>query len=177
MTPFKNQTFIDPVFLLVLLLAVGCALPPPPSTEEDRLRPPAGAEHQSGTAKTGQQLASLEITERGRQTLADGRVEQAVSLFEKAISLDPRNPYAYYYLGKSRFIRKEYDRILTPLEQARHYFLKERGWLSKVHALRGQAYEALTHWAEARAEFLKAIEMDGQNSEARDGLKRVRELF
>lgn len=173
----RAENFFHAAFLLTLLFSFlivpGCALPPPTPSEDDRLRLPAGSERESAPAKTGQQMASLELTERGRRTLDQGQVDQALSLLQKAISLDPRNPYAYYYLGKARYIKKDYDRILTPLEQARVYFLNERVWLSRVHTLRGQTFEALSRWEEARAEFRKAIEMDRQNPEAREGLNRA----
>ncbi len=174
------EKFLAAAFLLPLLLfslvVPGCALPPPVPSEDDRLKPPAGAERKSAPAKTGQQMASLELTERGRRTLDEGRVDQALSLLQQALSLDPRNPYAYYYLGKARYIRKEYEGILTPLEQARVYFLKERVWLSRVHTLRGQTFEALNRREEALVEFQKAMEMDRRNPEAREGLNRAREL-
>lgn len=171
---FKKK--LPGAILLTLLTIPGCALPPPAPPEDERLRVPAGAERQSAPIKTGQQMASLEITERGRRTLEEGKVDQALSLLQKALSLDPRNPYAYYYIGKARYIRKEYTKILTPLDQAQVYFLKERGWLSRVHTLRGQTFEALSRPEEALSEFKKAITMDRSNPEARKGLSRLRDL-
>lgn len=159
------------VYLILLLGPGGCTLPP--VSDEDPLHPPTGSTREVDFAKTGQQLASLELTERGRQILSEGKIDQSISLFQKAISLDPRNPYAYYYFGQARFMKKEYEQILTPLDQARIYFLKERGWLSKVHTLRGKTFEALLRPDEARAEFKMAIKLDRRNFEAREGLKRL----
>lgn len=152
---------------------VGCTLPAHPPSDDGPLRPPAGSSREADSAKTGQQLASLELTERGRDTLLSGQVDQAISLFQKALSLDPRNPYAYFYLGEARFIRKEYQETLTPLEQARVYFLKDRHWLSRVHTLRGRTFEALLQPDDADVEFRKALDLDRGNSEARDGLNRL----
>ncbi len=72
------------------LPAVGCMKPaltpdPPPSSES-----PA----------TPRVLASLQLTEQGRNLLNKGKPDAAISVFERAINLNPGSGENYYYLSE-----------------------------------------------------------------------------
>ncbi|MBI3597730.1 MAG: tetratricopeptide repeat protein [Nitrospirae bacterium] len=127
-------------------------------------------------SQTGQQEASLQLTDEGRQLLASGRLDEAVSVFQKAISLYPSNPYAYYYLGQARYLKRDYAQSLAPLRQAELYLSDNPAWLARVYALRGQIDEALSQLNEARNQYQKALSFDPRNPEAREGLDRIQNL-
>jgi tetratricopeptide (TPR) repeat protein len=158
-----------------LLLSTGC-LPSPgePPMGEPPLTPIMGGTTDS--SQTGQQEASLQLTDEGRQLLDEGRFDEAASVFQKAISLYPNNPYAYYYLGQSRYLKKDYARSLAPLRQAELYLSGDPVWLARVYALRGQIDEALSQPDDARNQYQKALAFDPGNSEAREGLERIQSL-
>jgi len=128
------------------------------------------------SSQTGQQEASLQLTDEGRQLLASGRWDEAASVFQKAISLYPNNPYAYYYLSQARYLKKDYSHSLAPLRQAELYLSDDSVWMARVYALRGQVHEALSQLDEARDQYQKALSFDPQNAEAREGLDRIQSL-
>jgi tetratricopeptide (TPR) repeat protein len=158
-----------------LLLSAGC-IPSPvePPMGEPPLTPITGGT--TDASQTGQQEASLQLTDEGRQLLEEGRLDEAASVFQKAISLYPNNPYAYYYLGQSRFLKKDYARSLAPLRQAELYLSGDSVWLARIYALRGQIYEALSQPNDARNQYEKSLSFDARNSEAREGLERIQNL-
>jgi len=169
--------FLGPWWIVAaaFLLLPGC-IPPSggPPTGEPPLTPITG--RTADPSRTGQEEASLQLTDQGRRLMASGRLDEADSVFQKAISLYPNNPYAYYYLGQARYLRKDYTRSLTPLRQAELYLSDDPAWLARVHALHGQVDEALSQFDDARNQYQKALALDSRNPEARDGLARVQTL-
>jgi TPR repeat/Tetratricopeptide repeat len=158
-----------------LLLSAGCIGPPgEPASGEPPMNPITGRITDPG--QTGQQEASLQLTEEGRELLTSGRLEEAASVFQKAISLYPNNPYAYYYLGQARYLKRDYVQSLTPLRQAELYLSGDPAWLARVYALRGQIFEARSQLDEARGQYQKALSLDSSNVDAREGLDRIQGL-
>ena len=176
MNPQRKFYSVRPWWFLaaVLLLSAGCIPSPEPPTGEPPLTPITGGTTDS--SQTGQQEASLQLTDEGRQLLDEGRLDEAASVFQKAISLYPNNPYAYFYLAQSRYLKKDYARSLTPLRQAELYLSGDSVWLARVYTLRGQIDEALSQINDARDQYQKALSFDPRNSEAREGLERVQGL-
>jgi len=177
MNPQRKFYSVRPWWFLaaVLLLSTGCIPSPEPPTGEPPLTPITGGTTDS--SQTGQQEASLQLTDEGRQLLDEGRLDEAASVFQKAISLYPNNPYAYFYLAQSRYLKKDYARSLTPLRQAELYLSGDSVWLARVYALRGQIDEALSQPNEARNQYQKALAFDSHNSDAREGLERIQKLL
>ena len=99
-----------------------------------------------------------------------------LTLFQKAISLQPKNPYAYYYLGRARYLLQEYTQALAPLGQAELYLARDAAWRARIYALRGRIYEARIDYAQARTQYEKALGLDPENAEAREGLDRLLQL-
>ena len=158
-----------------LFLLSGCI---PPSEElpvgEPPLKPITG--RTTDPSRTGQQEASLQLTDQGRQLMASGRPDEAASVFQKAISLYPNNPYAYYYLAQARYMKRDYTQSLPPLGQAELFLSGDPSWLARVYALRGQVFEALARLDEAKGQYQKALASDSGNPDAREGIERIESL-
>ncbi len=163
------------ILAVALVLLPGC-IPPPGelSTGEPPLKPITG--RTTDPSQTGQQEASLQLTDEGRRQLASGRLDEAVSIFQKAISLYPKNSYAYYYLAQARYLKKDYGRSLPPLGQAELFLSSDPSWLARVYALRGQIFEALVRLDEAKGQYQKALASDSGNPDAREGIERIQRL-
>jgi tetratricopeptide (TPR) repeat protein len=163
-----------PAIMAVLFLVSGCvpAAESPPG--EPALKPITN--RTTDPSQTGQQEASLQLTDQGRQLLASGRWDEAGSVFQKAISLYPNNPYAYYYLGEARYFKKDYAQALAPLRQAELYLSDDPAWLARIYALRGRIDEALLKPDDARRQYQKALAFDSRNLDAREGLDRIQNL-
>jgi predicted Zn-dependent protease len=46
-------------------------------------------------------VASLELITQGQALLREGRLDQAISVLERAMSMDPQNGKSYYYLAEA----------------------------------------------------------------------------
>ena len=169
--------FFYGLLIAVVLLPVGCThLQPVLTLEEPPLRPYAASNRIQQTDIAGQENASIELTDQGLNYLNGWQLNEAISLFEKAIAVHPSNPYAYYYLAKVRYIRNEYSQTLALLGKAELYLQGDSRWLSWVYVLRGKTYEALFRLDEARLLYQQSILKDPRNAEARDGIDRLSNL-
>ena len=163
------------LFMVVsFLLSMGCTPPQRSVTPEELpLKPLLGTAQPADPGQAGLQAASLQLTEEGREHLRSGRLDEAMSTFQKAISLSSSNPYAYYYLGETRYLRQEYQQSLPLLERAELFLLADPIWLSKVHVLRGKNYEALSRYEEAKGQYQQALAEDPRNPDAQEGIERL----
>ncbi|MCI0526189.1 MAG: tetratricopeptide repeat protein [Nitrospira sp.] len=143
------------------------------NSDELPLKPVSGPDPQSDLEQSGRQAASFKLTEEGRDYLRSGRLDEARSKFEKAISLSSSNPYAYFYLGEVRYLKQEYKKSLPLLERAELFLLRDTVWLSRVHVLRGKNYEGLSLFDEARDQYQQALAEDPNNPEAQEGIQRL----
>jgi tetratricopeptide (TPR) repeat protein len=162
------------ILATVLYLLSGCIPPAEFPPAEPALKPITN--RTTDPSQTGQQDASLQLTDQGRQLLASGRWDEAASVFQKAISLYPNNPYAYYYLAQARYLKRDFAQSLTPLQQAELYLSGDPAWLARIYALRGQVDEALLKPDDARSQYQKALTFDSRNQDAREGLDRIQNL-
>ena len=163
--------------LVILLLPwMGCVPSQQAVAPEDLpLKPFTGTGQASTSDQDGRQAASLQLTQEGREYLRSGRLDEAMSKFQKAISLSSSNPYAYYYLGEARYRKQEYQQSLPLLDRAELFLLRDSVWLSRVHVLRGKNYEALSRFDEAKGQYQQALAEDPHNPEALEGIQRLQE--
>lgn len=147
-------------------LSEGTATVQPP--EEESLLPLI-----SGSTPA-QHAASLRCVEQGRLLLASGQRERAREWFERALSLDATNPYAYYFLARAALLNQRPDQAETFLARARSFSggLGPR-WQSRFAALQGEIWETVGRFPEARRAYQEATEADPANSAARSGLARL----
>jgi tetratricopeptide (TPR) repeat protein len=161
---------------VLLQVCLGCT-PYYSSVDRDELPlkplPSMGGAGDIGLA--GRQGASLQLTVEGREQLRSGRLDEAISKFQKAISLSSSNPYAYYFFGEARYLKQEYEQSLSLLERAEQYSVDDPVWLARVHVLRGKNYEALSHYEEAKDNYQEALDNDPYNPEAKEGIHRLQE--
>ena len=157
-----------------LYLLSGCIPPAEFPPAEPPLKPITGRSAEPEQA--GQQEASFQMTDQGRQQIASGRFDEAISIFQKAISIYPKNSYAYYYLAQARYLKKDYGQSLPPLGRAELFLSGDPSWLARVYALRGQVFEALARIDEAKGQYQKALASDSGNPDAREGIERIESL-
>jgi cytochrome c-type biogenesis protein CcmH/NrfG len=107
--------------LLILVLAVvlfsGCVKQI--AREETRQRSP-------------REKASLQLTEEGRQLLAEDKPEQAIRLLEQAISLNPDNGRCYYYLAEAWLQKGNPSEAGQFNSLANNYLKKDKDWKALV---------------------------------------------
>ncbi len=119
-------------------------------------------------------VASFRTAAEGLRRMRQGDLGAAEELLEKALSQDPRNPFAYLYLAEIRLQRDEARQALVLLNQAEVLFQDHPYWLGEVYTRKGNCLEALHAPAEAKEAFEKALEYNPWNEQARERLKRER---
>ena len=97
--------------LLGLSLALGCAGYGPRGSAGPRI---------SDVAREGDpaRRASLRLVDQGLATESSGSRRQAVVQYERALSIDPTNPYAYMALARHFVEVEDYERGLEYVAQA-----------------------------------------------------------
>jgi len=124
-------------------------------------------------APTPARAASLRITERQRVELEKGHVDDAVRELAHAISIDPSNSYAYFYLGRAYVARKGYAQALTFFKRAEIGLASNSAWLGEIYAFEGLSLEQSGKSVEAEAAYQKALAATPGNLTARVGATRL----
>ncbi len=162
--------------LLAVLFISGCAALGRGKAHEKELRR-AVLEDQSFTVEAvpadapAHRAASLRLAAEGYRALRAGRAEEAEDRLEKALSVDPRNPFCYLYLAEIRFGEGETQQAIILLHQAEVQFQGHPYWLGEVYTREGLYWESLDLWDKARSAYLKALEHNPWNEESKQRLE------
>jgi len=148
------------IFLLPVLLLLGCALP-------GAYFPSIGGEGLHLSELSGQgdaaRRASLRLVLEGLDADAAGRPDRALGLYEQALRVDSVNPYVYLAMARHFAESENPDRALRFLDQSESLLAAEDAKGPRVEAqlvgIRGVVYAA-----------------DGNSEEAALLLKRARQL-
>ena len=143
---------------------------PTPQISDSSLAPLINA------APTPARAASLRITEKQRVELEKGHVDDAVRELAHAISIDPSNSYAYFYLGRAYVARKGYPQALTFFKRAEIGLASNSAWLGEIYAFEGLSLEQSGKSVEAEAAYQKALAATPGNLTARVGATRLAAL-
>jgi len=121
--------------------------------------------------------ASLRATEQARKELADGRLDEAMRSLGPAVSIDPSNPYAYFYLGRVYSARRDFSQALTFFKRAEIGFGSNPQWLGATIGNEGTCYEELNQMSDAADAYRRALAAAPDNLMARAGYGRLGEPF
>ena len=139
-------------FLFVLLLAIGVvfmgctttsprAVPPPYSPFPS---PPPSAPSKPETAVIPEErkepeerpgpraVASLQMTEQGRELIERNKVDDAIAVLERAVSLNPGNGQNYYYLAEAWLQKRNISQAGEFNSLAGTYLEGDQTWMLKV---------------------------------------------
>jgi tetratricopeptide (TPR) repeat protein len=120
--------------LLLLGIAVtGCAAPvlPPAETVPVKNVPVPEETRLPGTDDP-RERASLGLTEQGRVLLIDGRVDEAIGLFERALNISPANGCNYFFLAEAWILKGDYYQAREWNGMAETYLREDETWIGKV---------------------------------------------
>ncbi|MBI3019158.1 MAG: hypothetical protein HYY61_04630 [Deltaproteobacteria bacterium] len=140
--------------LFLLSLLSGCALFRPTASIDDPLlnfytdTPPAHTQ------------AALRLTERAREEVHARKYDIATEHLQKALTIDPQCPFAYYFLALSSHHTGDYKKSNGFLEKAKQLFSFSPFWKAQSYHLSGLNFEKLGNKKIAQAQFKKAKEID-----------------
>ncbi len=124
------------------------------------------------TADTPARAAALRVTEQARVGLAAGQTDSALRDLGRAVSIDPGNPFGYFYLGRAYIARHNYAQALTFFKRAEIGFAARPDWLGETVAFEGVCYEELGQTTEAALAYKRAVGSAPNNLMARVGFSR-----
>jgi len=117
--------------------------------------------------------ASLRVTDQARAQILNNHPDDAVQSLGRAISIDPSNSYAYFYLGRAWLSSKNYEQALTFFKRAQIGFDANPGWLAETLSFEGLAYEQSGNNSDALVAYQKAVDAEPGNLMARVALTRL----
>ena len=125
------------------------------------------------SAPTPARATSLRITEQQRVELERGHTDDAIRELAHAISIDPSNSYAYFYLGRAYVARRDYGQAETFFKRAEIGVASNSVWLGETYAFEGVCLEQAGKSADAAAAYQKALAASPGNLTARVGVTRL----
>jgi len=105
--------------------------------------------------------------------IEDGHLDDAIRDLAYAVSIDPSNAYAYFFLGRAYAAKKDYGQAITFFKRAETGLGKSPAWLGETYAFEGVSYEEAGKQAEAAAAYQKALGATPGNLTARVGFTRL----
>jgi cytochrome c-type biogenesis protein CcmH/NrfG len=124
-------------------------------------------------APTPARVASLRLTEQARQELLKGDANAALQDLGRAVSIDPGNPFEYYYLGRVYLTRHNLPQAATFFQRAELGFAGRPDWLGETLSFEGACDEQLGRSPDAVKAYKRAVALAPGNFRAQAGLGRV----
>ncbi len=125
------------------------------------------------SATTAERAASLRLTETARKALYANHLGDTELLLSRAVSIDPTNPYAYFYLGRTSLLKRDYQQALTFFQRAELGLASDPKWLAEATGYEGLAYEEDGDNSKALLAYRRALDLDGGNLTATVGFARL----
>jgi tetratricopeptide (TPR) repeat protein len=124
-------------------------------------------------ADTPARAAALRVTEQARTELGAGKTDDAIRDLGRAVSIDPGNPFEYFYLGRAYIARRNYAQALIFLKRAEIGFAARPDWLGATVGFEGACYEELGQNSDAALAYQRALGTAPSNLTARVGYSRL----
>jgi hypothetical protein len=145
--------------------------PPPAPSRPSATQPDDGPLTGKITPATpAARSAALRLTEEGRQRLAAGDPNRAIELLERAVTVDARLPYPYYFLAKAHADAGHTALAHRFCDRAAQKLANEPYWRSRVDELRGKLLADEGKTAEAEAAYRRALDAWPGNRAAAEAL-------
>lgn len=141
-----------------------------PATSENMLFDP-------DVKRRSHQQASLELVKDGISALDRGNIDLAIRKFQKAISVDSRSGYAYFYFARARFLQKDWNQVIALSEKATLLLGRNPVFLSRAYLLKAQAFANQKQYLQALAACESAIDADTHNVHAKLLKTRIKNLY
>lgn len=178
--PVRRASRLPWIAAVLIVLSGGCASSPllqrgDPRPQARTVEADRDGERPSRISPeaTPERSASLRLTDQGRIALERGETGPAVDHLERAIQIDPANPFAYYHLGLARRDQGRPEEALTLLSQAEVLFRDRPHWVCETLVVMGEIHESRGRRREAAGCYRRALEANPASREAADGLEHT----
>ena len=117
--------------------------------------------------------ASLRFAEQGRKAIETSKLDDAIRDLGRAISIDPTDPYAYFYLGRAYMMKRDCPQALAFFGRSEVGVRAVPAWLGEVKSFEGACLEEQGKFPEAAAAYKQALDVAPGNLMARTGYGRL----
>lgn len=100
--------------------------------QEEIIEPPSKPSAPSEPVPEARILATASLVEQGKAYLDKGKPDQALNVFERALSVYPGNGKTYYYMAEAWAMKKNKRQALEFNRLARMYLGNHPEWRDKV---------------------------------------------
>jgi clan AA aspartic protease (TIGR02281 family) len=98
--------------------------------------------------------------QRGIEAFKDNKNQEALDYFNKEITDNPHNGFAFYYIALLHFADNGFGKALTAVNSALKYLpSKEKTWIAAAYKKRGDVYLCLEDTLKAIPDYSTAIKM------------------
>lgn len=154
------------------------ALGPPPALDASTITTTpdpseAPLDQEIARAESPSLVASMRVTEQARKELARGKTDDAIRTLGRAVSIEPANPFEYFYLGRSYMVKKNYQQALTFFKRAEIGLGSRPDWHGAALSYEGACYEVLGKTVDAAQAYQRALAQAPNNLMARVGYSRL----
>jgi hypothetical protein len=147
---------------------VGSVQPSPPVSDQPLTALIDGADKDQPALS-----ASLRFVETARQALDVSKADDAIRGLGRAVSIDPSDPYAYFYLGRAYMMKHDYAQALAFFSRSEVGLRGIPAWLGEVKSFEGACLEQQGKFPEAVQAYKDALEAAPNNLMARVGYGRL----
>lgn len=116
--------------------------------------------------------AGEEAKNEGNSALNEGRLEDAIACYTKAIGLEPENHVFYSNRSAANTRAKKFDAAVSDAERC---IALKPDW-ARGYSRHGYALLALKRFEEAAAAYQKGLDIDSGDQSMRDGLKKAQTM-
>lgn len=117
--------------------------------------------------------ASLRFVEQARQALDDSKADEAIHVLGRAVSIDPTDPYAYFYLGRAYMMKNDYAQALAFFGRSEVGLRSLPAWLGEAKSFEGACLEQQNKFSQAAQAYKDALDAAPNNLMARAGYGRL----
>lgn len=142
----------------------GCVAAP---TSEEMASP------QPETGAPPQEVAAYHLVEDGREQLADGQTEVALSTFQKALALSPSSPHANLALAEAKVQQGQFRAALVYCDRVTRLAGDDPAWRWRVALIRAHAFEGVGDVVRSATEYRRVLDDVPDNQDAKAGLVRL----
>lgn len=103
---------------------------------------------------------ALNALNRGKDLHTEGKLDEAIKEYDRALAIDANLEYAYFYRGLAYQIKGDYEKAIADLTQA----IRLNPNYGIAYGIRGNAYNGKGDYDRAIADFIQAIRLNPNDS-------------